>query len=163
MCEVFSEFWTEESMDTQFLDREILKAKCVPSANKEICVFIKRAKNGCSNVNITLRLNHLWIHYSSCKNVELPGKGILAQHLKIPRTWNLILQIQLTFAMQTWTKDVNISAFVFPTRRGENESDNRVHVVCDHCHSHHLIFGDKKNSQGALLAPQVVQKLTFLC
>lgn len=92
MCEVLSELQTEESMDIQFLDREILRAKCVHSANKEICMFIKRAKNGCYNVNIILRLNYLWIYYSSCKNVELSGKGILAWHLKIPITWNLILQ-----------------------------------------------------------------------
>lgn len=65
--------------------------------------------------------------------------------------------------MKTLAKDVNIAAFVFPTRQGENESANEVRDACDHCHSHELISGDKKNSQGALLAPQVVQKPTFLC
>lgn len=59
MYAVFSELQIEESMDVQFLDREVLEARCVHSANKEICMFIKRAKNGCCNVNIILGFNYL--------------------------------------------------------------------------------------------------------
>lgn len=74
MYGVVSELWTEESMGIQFLDKEILKTRCVHSVNKEIHIFIKRAENGCYKVNIILRLNYLWIYYNSSKNVELSRK-----------------------------------------------------------------------------------------
>lgn len=43
--------------------------------------------------------------------------------------------------MKTLTKDVNIFAFVFPVRQGENWSDNNMHDLCDHCQGCDLIFG----------------------
>lgn len=59
---------------TQFLEKEILKTKCVQSVNKEICIFIKRAENGCYKVNIIVRLSYLLIYCNSGKKVELSRK-----------------------------------------------------------------------------------------
>lgn len=71
---MFSELQTEESMGVQFLDKKNLKTKRVHSVNNKICIFIKRAQNGCYKVNIILRLNYLWISYNSSKQVELSRK-----------------------------------------------------------------------------------------